>query len=434
TVDARSTVSIEEEKEEGGVYGEFDPLRREEYGIRPGSDPADRLRERARMRRLRRRRRACYLLALLALTVIGALLIEELNYGVGFMWYMTRYSEVVQLPNTVRRSESAPSIAIVVVLKDATHDDQYALASSTVHCYAAAHGYRLHVENAAENEKWTALCPQNDFMFHRHCILRHLMEGMDEEWILFLDADIGVIYPNHLIEEILPSNRSTHVVFYDRIMNHEVMAGSYLVRNSEFSRRFLKHWSDAFFSLPDSFHGTDNGAIHMVLLEFALPDLREGREKCVEVWKQSSDWPSLDDFTVCTRSLMAGKWVDGIEIRNKTHAQRWCRDGWLTNSVWSRRDFMLHGWQKKRLDVLGFARWHSPLAHVPGASLASANASLADDRLAAHCGSAGAVGAAGEWAYKDSFMGEEEEVEKRLEKEIERQEDTYREKVERMKL
>ncbi|GMS99068.1 hypothetical protein PENTCL1PPCAC_21243, partial [Pristionchus entomophagus] len=425
TVDAPSTVSIGgEEEEESGLYGEYDPLRREENGIRPGSGPSNLEEKKKRMRRLRRRRTSLCIVALLTLTLIMAVLFEELHYGLAFTWFMTRYSEVVQLPITVERSENPTSIAIVIVLKDSTHDDQYALASSTIHCYAALHNYKLHVVNAAANETWKTACPQNDFMFHRHCILRHLLDGMDEEWILFLDADVGVINPNHIIEEYLPSNRSTHIVFYDRIMNHEVMAGSYLVRNSEFSRRFLKHWADASFSLPESFHGTDNGAIHIVLLEFSFPDLREGRAKCEELWRKSKDFPSLDDFVVCTRALMAGRRMDGIEIRNKTNSQRWCRDGWLTNSMWSRRDFMLHGWQKKRLDKLGFASWHSPLARAPGTNLAPLGISLAppgtvtDDRLAAHCASAGKEAAA-EWAYKDSFMGEEEEIKKRVEKEIE---------------
>ncbi|KAF8368944.1 hypothetical protein PRIPAC_86773, partial [Pristionchus pacificus] len=426
------SIGGEEEEEESGLYGEYDPLRREEQGIRPGSAPSKIDEERKRMRRMRRRRATCCLAGVIGLLVTAIVLFEELHYGLGFTWWMTRYSEVVRLPITVERSEGAPSIAIVIVLKDSTHDDQYALASSTVHCYAAAHAYRLQVVNAAANASWAAVCPQPDFMFHRHCVLRHLLDTIDEEWVLFLDADVGVINPNHLIEEYLPTNHSTHVVFYDRIMNHEVMAGSYLVKNSEFSRRLLKHWADAVFSLPVSFHGTDNGAIHNVLLEFALPDLREGRERCEQLWRQSKDFPSLDDYVVCTRALMASRSMEGIEIRNKTHAQRWSRDGWLTNSVWSRRDFMLHGWQKKRLDVLGFARWHSPLAHAPGAELAL-DRDATDERVAALCRAAGR-NAAAEWAYKDSFMADDEDVKRRLEKEIERQEETYREKVDRMKL
>lgn len=40
-------------------------------------------------------------------------------------------------------------------------------------------------------------------MFHRHCIVRHLLDVMHEEWILFLDADMGVINPNRLLGNIV---------------------------------------------------------------------------------------------------------------------------------------------------------------------------------------------------------------------------------------
>lgn len=52
------------------------------------------------------------------------------------------------------------------------------------------------------------------------------------EWFLFIDADMGVINPNHLIEEWIDS--SVNIIFYNRIFNHEVMAGSYIAKWVEF--------------------------------------------------------------------------------------------------------------------------------------------------------------------------------------------------------
>lgn len=48
------------------------------------------------------------------------------------------------------------------------------------------------------------------------------------DWVLFLDADIGVINPDHLIEEFI--DPSYDLIFYERSYNLEIAAGSYLAR------------------------------------------------------------------------------------------------------------------------------------------------------------------------------------------------------------
>jgi hypothetical protein len=51
------------------------------------------------------------------------------------------------------------------------------------------------------------------------------------EYVLFLDSDIAVINPSHLVEEFLPKSGAAYdLIFYQRIFNGEIAAGSYFAR------------------------------------------------------------------------------------------------------------------------------------------------------------------------------------------------------------
>jgi hypothetical protein len=97
-------------------------------------------------------------------------------------------------------------------------------------------------------------------MFRRHCYASLSLPKYD--YMLFLDADVGVINPTHLIEEWI--DERVNVIFYDRLWNHEIMTGGYLIKNSAYSIEFLKNFAYFFNDLPkDRYTGSDNGAIHV---------------------------------------------------------------------------------------------------------------------------------------------------------------------------
>ncbi|KAK6031849.1 hypothetical protein OSTOST_01981, partial [Ostertagia ostertagi] len=150
------------------------------------------------------------------------------------------------------------------------------------------------------------------------------------------------------LEQFLEPNKD--IIFYNRFFNHEVMAGSYLVRRSVFSKWFLRGWADYEFSLPNSFHGRDNGALHMWMTK-QLPNAK----KCEQLWNASTGYDSLSRYTVCCRKLLRNASFPNIRVLEKGRA--WARDGWLTNSHWNPEiDFMFHA--RKEADKKNYTTEH----------------------------------------------------------------------------
>ncbi|EFO15374.2 hypothetical protein LOAG_13136, partial [Loa loa] len=156
-------------------------------------------------------------------------------------------------------------IAVVTVLKDLSNINEYQLAMETFECYCIYQKYEWVVIDVSQNDTLRLLCPQYEFFFQRHCVLAQLLEDNGNfDYVLFVDSDMGVINPKRRIEEYIIDGKD--IIFYNRIWNFEVMAGSYLAKNTKFVINFLRMWANYNYRLPHSFHGSDNAAIHVCYL------------------------------------------------------------------------------------------------------------------------------------------------------------------------
>lgn len=75
------------------------------------------------------------------------------------------------------------------------------------------------------------------------------------------------------------------------------------------------------------------------------------RMKCYHLWNNSKSFDDLFDFEICTRYVLG----DNSEYINKKAriirkgTWGWARDGWLTKTLFSSKDFIFHGWKKSKL-------------------------------------------------------------------------------------
>ncbi|KAI6175053.1 hypothetical protein M3Y97_00989200 [Aphelenchoides bicaudatus] len=279
------------------------------------------------------------------------------------------YLYTVYNPITVRRSKNAPQIAIISIVYDDSHNADYHLAEKTVLCYAEVHKYVYVKVNLKKEPRLRKQCPGSDLMFQRHCVVAQLMKENEKawDWILFIDSDMGVVNPNHLLEEYIDS--SADLVFYDRMYNYEIMAGSYLARNTDYARQFLIKW--AMYEkkvIPNTFqaYSTDNGAIQALYLDEFCPKCKK-RGKCIKIWEASRDFGDVFRFESCARALLGNKPKfknpKGLLLQRTNGTDYWVRDAWVTDSFWGKSDFMFHGWKESKRENDIWTYWLSPFSN-----------------------------------------------------------------------
>ncbi|KHJ93657.1 hypothetical protein OESDEN_06426, partial [Oesophagostomum dentatum] len=165
-------------------------------------------------------------------------------------------------------------------------------------CYARIWNYEYRIANSSF---YLRQCGQKDIFtlkkfFRRHCISAKILSSFD--YILFLDADMGVVNPKRRIEEYI--DPSADIIFYDRFYNWEVAAGAYLAKNTEWAVKFLNGFANYEDRLPKSFHGTDNGGLHAYLAEYIVGDSNpNGLARCLFIYNHSRSYDDLWLFEAC---------------------------------------------------------------------------------------------------------------------------------------
>ncbi|KAK6759482.1 hypothetical protein RB195_021206 [Necator americanus] len=218
-----------------------------------------------------------------------------------------------------------------------------ALVLVSVACYARAQGYEFRIVFSSNYSKQ---CPHKDVYLRRHCVVAHVLP--EYHTILYIDADMGVVNPKKRIEEYMDD--SVEISFFDRFYNWEVAAGSYIVRNTEWTQKFLKGFADYEFRLPRYYHGTDNGALHAFLGEILFGKSRRTELAfCLHIYYNLGSYEDLFTFEACIRQML-GMHSNMGKIKIFKKGTAWVRDNWMTNSKWSpSRDFMMHNWKITQL-------------------------------------------------------------------------------------
>ncbi|CAJ0952820.1 unnamed protein product, partial [Mesorhabditis belari] len=257
------------------------------------------------------------------------------------------------------------SIAIVVMVLDEENNENYRLAVNSIRCYAEVQNYTYIYIDYSKNETLQRMCPQKDFLFARHCVMIDLMKREQFEFFLFFGADNGVINPLRRIEEYLPVNPFVNILFYQRFYNDEIMADSYLIRNTQQSLDFLQLWVD-YYDRTKNFEcsGTDNGAIQSVVIEFFAPEFNASMAICKREWSRGSKYAHLFRYEACAQYLLS--LLPESELNKRgfhlfQKGQGWSRDGWVTATKWCQRDLFFHGWKKEKLGSeweLPFSSWN----------------------------------------------------------------------------
>ena len=242
------------------------------------------------------------------------------------------------------RVPNPPQIVIISVTDAAYRQRGIQQQNASVYCYACRYpNYRyIHFDS---NEYY--LCARlENIVFVKPCIvLTYMLSNPDVEWILLLDADIGVVNLTRPIEHYLPSDdeEDIHAIFYERF-NGEIQSAGYLIRNHPWSHGFLARWLEW---IPRTWNFTtgkgDNGALHIHLLDTVEGVSLDKRNECWRAYQKVSLFNNTyHNYVGCVKCALEGRWqFKHVRILRRGHG--FARDPILGAILIPDHDLFIHG-------------------------------------------------------------------------------------------
>ncbi|WKY00107.1 hypothetical protein Q1695_014742 [Nippostrongylus brasiliensis] len=217
---------------------------------------------------------------------------------------------------------------------------KHRMAYATIDCYVKGTDYKLLRINLADDTRTKEACSKHkefvQFLFRRHCAASIYVQDVD--WLLILDTNIGVVNPNHCIEEWIDDR--VDVILYETLFTYEISAASLMVRNSKYGKEFLTGLAEREFNQERARSGAYNGVIHQYVLDIVIPDAVQFRDNCHNLWLRANTEEMYMEHLSCVKQAIGATrlWPGKVRIYRRAHA--WVRES-FTGPRWHDLDFMI---------------------------------------------------------------------------------------------